>query len=324
MNTLLIFTFLLNVDYTFIKKILPIVPKVFYFLTVLGLFQYFSLIDFLDPFFKFLAPRASAESLAYMGNRGVTLLASEPSRASYEFLFIYIAYRTIFLNQKFYLLSDLFLIIYMMFIIKSGVGLILSIIFLIIFYRLKFILLGAALVLTALPFMDELGGRSFDLLINILTINSIDSLFEMLLNASGFRLISIIASFNYGIMELIGGGIGNWEQSSIVALGLTGLDPMNISYFKWFGGGNWISIRPTSYFFAFMLDTGIVGIGILSIYLYRNLINYFKINKTSRNIIVFFVLYFFIIGSVGNPIPFVCLVVTLRFLKKKRLKYDYY
>ena len=44
---------------------------------------------FLDPAIKLLIPRGTASSLENFG-RGVTLLSTEPSRASYEFIFIYL------------------------------------------------------------------------------------------------------------------------------------------------------------------------------------------------------------------------------------------
>lgn len=312
MNSLLIFTFLLRADYKLISKFFPILKKLFYFLTILGLLQYFGLIGFIDPLFKFLIPRGSAESLAFMGNRGVTLLSSEPSRAAYEFLFVYVAFRTIFLNKKNFLIYDLFILIFMLFIIKSGVGMILTLAYLAIFYRTKFFILAMALTIIAIPILDHLSGRAISLLISIMSSNSILELYNMILNVSGTRLISIIASFWYGILEPLGGGIGNWKESSLLALQMTSLDPANFYYFRENFNGNWSMVRPSSYLFALMLDVGIIGCFVVLLLFFKIISKYF--NLRSSNVLLFFLLYLTVIGEVGNPVPFVATAISFRYI----------
>lgn len=315
MNSLLIFVFLMKANIHFVNRLYPIVKFLFYFLVVLGLLQLLGLIGFLDPLFKILIPRGSAESLALMGNRGVTLLSSEPSRAAYEFLFIYIAFRTIFLNSKNTLYYDLFVLFFMMFVIKSGTGLILTLMFFACFYKMKFLILSLALMLISLPFLDYMSGRAFSLLLSIISSQSLESLYNMLLNASGFRLISIISSFLYGIYHPVGGGIGNWQESSIVALNLTGYDPANINFFRFRGDGEWIPIRPDTYFFALVLDLGLIGT--LAVFFY--IIKLSKFMLVFTPIGIFFIFYFFVTGAVGNPVPFVATALALRyFIDSKR------
>jgi len=309
MNSLLIFVFLMKADIRFVSKLYPIVKFLFYFLVILGLLQLSGLIGFLDPVFKLLIPRGSAESLASLGNRGVTLLSSEPSRAAYEFLFIYAAFRTIFLNKKNILYYDLFVIIFMLFVIKSGVGLFLTLIFFALAYKLRFLLLSLILIVIVFPFLNYMSGRAFSLLINIISSSSFESLYYMLLNASGFRLISIISSFLFGLFHPFGGGIGNWQESSIVALQLTGYSPDSIDYFR-YAGGVWVPIRPTSYFFALVLDIGLIPAFIVFLYLLK--VSKFKL--LSSFVGMLFIFYFLFIGAVGNPVPFVATALTLRYL----------
>ena len=321
LNTTLILIFLLQTNFSLVKRLFPVVKIMFYLLIIWGFLQYFELISFLDPFIKILIPRGNADSLAFF-NRGVTLLSSEPSRASYEFLFIYVAYRTIFLDRKNYFGFDCFITMFILFIIKSATGLVLLFVFFIIFYRLKFIVSAFLLAVVATPFLEQLSGRSFELIMVLLTSNSLESIYQVMLNLSGFRLISIMASIQYGFHEFFGGGIGNWELSSLQALNLTGYNPQEISYFQDISDGQWVSLRPTSYFAALMLDTGIFGTFIIAYYLYIVLRKFFKIDTNSKAIILLFLFYLIMVGSVGNPVPFIATAIALTYLYTKNLEID--
>lgn len=318
MNGLLIFVFLLKVDYKFIAKLFPIIKGIFYILVILGILQMSGVIGFLDPVFKFLIPRGTAESLAFMGNRGITLFSSEPSRASYELIFIYIAFRTIFVKKNRLVYYDFFLLLFVLFIIKSGTGLILLIVFFVIFYKSKFILILSILTLIALPFIDYMSGRAMSILFDLLSSSSFNNLYNILLNLSGFRLISIIASFYYGILHPFGGGIGNWQESSILAFKLTNIDPSSINFFKYRGGGEFIPVRPSSYISSLFLDMGLIGVIMYFLFLFKICKKF--ISKYTINIFLYFLFYLIAVGAVGDPIPFITTAIALRFVENKKIR----
>ena len=324
-NPILIFTFLIKVNYNFIEKLLPISKNIFYFLLIFGFLQSFGIINFLDPAIKLLIPRGTASSLENFG-RGVTLLSTEPSRASYEFIFIYLVFRTVFLNKRYHLIIDLFITYFVLFIIQSLAGIITLFVFLIVFYRLKFVLLSFLLACIIFLYWDLFvteffysNSRAIQLAIVLANSSSLEDIYNMILNASGFRLISIIASFKYGFYTLIGGGIGNWEISSLESLNLTNYKPADIQYFIDSYNAQWNAIRPTSFVSALMLDVGIVGIIIVFVYFYQLLKNFFKTDKVSRSVIIFFFFYLVCVGSVGNPVPFITTALILKYLYSKNI-----
>jgi len=319
LNAMLVLSFLLQTNFSLVKKLFPVLKNIFFFLIVLGSLQFLGIINFLDPVIKTLVPRGSADSLE-LYERGVKLLSTEPSRASYEFLFIYIAYRTIFLDNKKCLGFDLFVTVFMLFFIKSITAFFLMGIFFMAFYRLKFIFPALFVLFIFPPLFDQFAGRGFSLATILLSSNSLESVYQLILNASGFRFISISASFQYGFQEFFGGGIGNWQQSSIQALELTGLNSQDIAYFRDISDGQWVSLRPISYIAALMLDLGITGTIIVSYYFYSILQKFYKIDKNSKSIIFIFVVYLFSMGSVGNPVPFISTAIALRYLYAKNLE----
>ena len=315
LNSLFIFVLLISLSEKFIFKYVKIIRYVFYTFIILGFIQMSGILESFQSLFKFFIPRGSLISLSNIGDRGVTLLSSEPSRAAYEFLFIYLAYRITSLNKKKYIFYDLFVLIYILFVIKSAVGLFLLLGFYSILYRFKFIILTVFIFLMSLPLLDYMTGRGISILISIISSSSLESLYFKIVDLSGFRLISGIGSFLYSLNEVFGGGVGNWKESSITALALTSFSPQELYYFRDYSNGEWSSVRPDSYFFSILLDLGIIGTLIFISYI-AYLIT--KIKSTgSLNIILCFLLYFILTGSVGNPIPWISLAICLKFLKEK-------
>jgi hypothetical protein len=286
-----------------------------FFLTLIGILQTLGVINFLEPVFKFLVPRSLTESFE-LGGRGVTLLSSEPARASYEILFIYIAWRYIEKPTPAHkLFFDSFIVFFLLFILKSSMGSIVLIVFLVSEYRLKFILSGLMVALVGLPFLINMDSRAIHVIISIFSHTSIKGVFEYLLSVSGFRLISMIAAYRYGILHPFGGGIGLWQTTSVEALYETNINPSSIYYFNEQGG--FVPVRPTSFLSSLMLDMGWMAI-IVICYLIRPLFRLISVNNRLSSLIITFLFYLVATGAIGNPIPWICMAMCYRICKEER------
>ena len=313
-NPLLVYMSILKCSDMELYRFQKMVKYVFIFMIIWGGLQYVGVLGFLEPVQNFLIARGGIESLGL--GRGVSILSSEPSRAAYELLFIFVCFRTISnLDKKTQLFMDLFISLYLLFIIKSAVGFAMLLLFLISVYRLKlilFIAIGWAIIGIS-TFQNIENNRTISVLTSLLT--SSDT-FTVLISMSGFRLISLISSYKYAVFHPLGGGIGIWESSSLTAMEQSGINPADLYYFS-SNGGHFTSVRPESYLAGVALDMGVVGI-IATIVFIKPLFKYLiKINHPLFPISVLFLYYLVFSGSIGNPIPWVCMAISCRFIKLK-------
>jgi hypothetical protein len=291
-----------------------IVGKILLFFIFIGILQSVGIIKFLQPVFSFLIPRASTEALD-IGGRGVTIFSSEPSRASYEIIFLYITWR--YLQQKKAinkLFFDFFITLFILFILKASTGLMILIVFLLSEYRLKFVLSGLIVISVSLPLLMNTNSRAIYVMIKIFSGLSISNIFGYILSASGFRLVSIIAAYRYGILHPLGGGIGLWQISSVKALCETGIDSDSLYYFNKFGG--FVPVRPTSYLSSMALDMGWMAI-IIVFYLIKPLFKLISFDNALFSLIITFLFYIVVIGATGNPIPWICTAICYRVYKDR-------
>ncbi len=308
LNSVLIFIFIIKLNYYGISRFNRIIVATFIFLTVLGLMQYSGYFNFLQPIFSFLVPRAQSGD---GGFRGITLLSSEPSRAGIEYLFLG-AY--IYTLQKEKFLKNLIialLSIYIIFFIKSLDGLVLLIVFFTLYFRSKFLLIIApfSLILYLVSQTDLAASNRALAFINDIFSLKFWEVFDFITNISGFRISSIFSAFYYGINNLFGAGVGNWQNSSIEAHNLFGYDPTKLFYFIE-NGGVFISLRPSSFLANSMLDFGLIGtvfflfklLQVSSPFLKRGNFNFFSL----------FLFSLFFVSSVGNPVPWICCALSLR------------
>lgn len=311
LNPLLVFFALLSASDKEIVRVKKVFLCVFIGLLVLGLMQLVGILSPLGTLVSYLVPRGSAESLSTLG-RGVTLLSSEPSRAGYELLFIYAAVRTLYnVNGNRYI-YDLLFFLYILVVIQSAVSALLTLFYLLLLYKGRYLslLLLLPFLMVAISYIDS---RATIFLSTVMDSSSIVSLFDYLLDSSGFRLISIISAYWYGIMNIFGGGVGLWQLSSIEALDATGISASEVNYFLYFNNGEFGGVRPTSYAANLMLDTGSFGL----IFFITIMKKYLFILRTSALDSVtaagnLFLFSFFIIGSVGNPIPWISIALVIR------------
>jgi hypothetical protein len=313
LNVLLIYVFLLRCPQKHIKSLNKSIRYILLTFIILGLLQYIGVVGFLQPVFSFLVPRANAESLARWGNRGVTLLTSEPERASIELIFIYVTW--VYLknpSSKMQYLFDIFIFIYLILVIRSSTGLMLLCVYFLFKYKLNFLILISILIVL-LPSLDGIfDSKAFHLLLKISSISEVGTFYQLMVEESGFRVISVVGSYFYALTHPFGGGVGLWQTSSIEALNALGVDASTIGFFVDKGNGNFISVRPFSYVAFIALDLGLVGIFTV-IYLLSPLILLLK-NYKDRifPVLCLFLFSCFIYGFVGVPTNWICMALVYR------------
>ena len=315
LNPILLFLFLLRCSSEEIESFNNIVGKILLFYLLLGIFQFFGLISFLEPVFKFLLTRGSTDVFAF--GRGVSLLSSEPSRAAYELIFVYILWVYLKGNRlKNQFIFDILMFFFLALIVRSSLGLFTFFVYLFFKYKMFFILSTILVLLFALPFIEYSESRAMAMLYDILTFSDSSDLFSMLTNQSGFRVISILASYKYALLYPFGGGVGLWVHSSVSALKATGFDPSSMYYFQMYGGGDFSSVRPDSFMASAALDIGLVGV-LLVLYMIKPILKLLKEKKDAVFlVVVVFIFIIFFTGAVGNPIPWLCVALAYRKYKE--------
>jgi hypothetical protein len=273
--------------------------NVFFFLLFFGFLQTLNLTAFLENIYSFLIPRGNFKSMIDSG-RGVALLSTEPSRAALEVVFLALLIKKTFLKKQLYF--DIFIVIYVNFIIQGGYALLYSSIYFLFSLPRKSLVAVVPLFSVAVVFFIEkiTNLRGYYIINRLFETNTF---LETLVQLSGFRVLSFIAGVKYAILNPFGGGFGNWEVSSLTALNLTKFDPSTIPHFIYKSEGFWHPIKPTSIFGNMLLDFGLFGTIILLISMMFIVRSRVTIVKKHIDIYVAFFVYFFLFGYLGNPIP---------------------
>ena len=292
-----------------LEKMWRISLYIFIFIFFLGLLQSFNFLGFAESFFKFLVPKSSSVDL---GIRGVTLLDIEPARAGVSFLFIYILIRGVYLKDKYFFISDLIIGLYILLIIESAMAFALYVAFFFIFHIKKtpYIILIALLLF---PLLSGIESRTI-MLIGEFYKRPIDEFIMLFINASGHRIFSIYASTFYGLLHPFGGGVGNWHASSQHAAILTGFDLTQLSYYKLLEHGVFASFRGSGYMMNMLIEGGATGFGLLLLTIFNKIYKIYKMNAQAKQVILIFLVKIFFIGSVGNPVAWICTALLLLYI----------
>jgi hypothetical protein len=311
LNPILVYLIILGCSKRELSIFCNMIEKILGLFILIGIFQTIGIINFLEPIFKFIVPRSSTQSLVEMGGRGVTLLSSEPSRAAYEIIFIYATWSYINRFIKYQYIFDFFFLIFILLIIRSSEGIVLLLIYLIAKYGIKFIFTVSVLGLFLASTLLEFQVRSVSFLYSLFIQSSFLDIYYLILNQSGFRLISLIASYRYAFFHPFGGGIGLWENTSIIALNETQINPNLMYYFE----GGYTAIRPISFLSSIALDMGVIGLFLI----YYTLRPLFILLKNVKDpmfcFIVLFLFGIFFSGSIGNPVPWICMAICYKYYK---------
>lgn len=295
--------------------IFRIAEYAFCIMLIVGIGQHLSLIgNENNAIIQFFIPRASFSPLGE--SRGTTILAYEPSVAGLHLVLLGIILRSRVSKNYLLIIFDITVFFYSLFIIKSATSLPYLVIWVFSFYR-KNLIFVLAFALTfvfvvVIGYQSELSqSRAIIFLSQLLTAEdlNIDDLMYIVFDNSGFRAPSVVASYFYGATNIVGGGVGNWKQSSLDALNASSIDVSRISYF---GGGYYSSVRPTSYLSSLFLDTGLIGVLVFMVLLWGEIkkynANYSLVNKTAVIACIFSIT---LLGQIGDPVVWACLALSL-------------
>ncbi len=320
LNPVLLFLVLLRISESQIYRFKKILSFVMFMMFSIGILQSTGILAGLDFFFKSLVPRGGSTDFGW--GRGVLLLSSEPSRAAFEITFIYAAWRAMIKADALKLFAaDLLFAIFLVFIIKSATGLLLVTFYLIAIYRLKALILLVVLLLLALSFDENSNIRALSVAVALTSALSIRETLEVLLNTSGFRGVSVLSAFYYGVVSIFGGGVGAWPVSSVHAMQAAGFNPTEIDYFIYDAASDFAGVRPTSYLANIALDCGVFGLICFAYFFVPFFKKALRCNVSIRPLLWLFLFCLIFNGDVGNPIPWLVLALCIRCLQKKGFDY---
>jgi hypothetical protein len=308
LNILLTLIVFIKINKSEIQKIINISKISLVIFLIFGIFQYFKLTFFLDEIYSFFIPRGNYMILDDLG-RGVSIFSTEPSRASIEIIFLSFLIRKFIKTHK--SIFDILIILYVNLIIQGGYALLYSSLYL--FFsiksiRSKFIFIPFV-VSTMIYYTNAISNsRGFFILEKL--YNS-DLFLEVLVNLSGVRVLSFFSTTIYAFNNLFGGGFGNWAVSSIEAARLTPFSPSSINFFINNCEGFWCSYKPSSIYGNILLDFGLFGAMFLCCLLFIYLKSHIYIYKFNFDVYLTFLIYFFLFGYLGNPIPIIVLAICL-------------
>lgn len=303
-----------QISYDDLMRVIRINRGIFFLLIFVGIIQFLQIAAFLDPLFKFFIPRGSSLSLTELGNRGASLLSTEPARAGVELLFIYLLFR-FSISSRLKLFSDFLMLLFLLVIIKSAMAIFLYLIF----FTLSHVRTSFLGVLISIPFAPliltgETIGRIGYLFVELINSDFRD-IFLVVMDSSGHRLVSILTSFYYGIVYPFGGGVGAWKESSLLAIELSGIDVSSLQFFYVWGDGNAISIRSSGLVANLMLDLGVIYSSLFVYSIFQNIKPLFS-QKNSETIplIALFTFKIFFVGSVGTTVEIFCFFLLIKLL----------
>ena len=320
LNIFLIFICILNLSEERLQSVVKAGRISFFALLLVGVMQNFALLQQVSDTISFLVPRATGSALTEMGDRGVTLLSSEPARAGIELTFLYLLFRLGGTNQRGFVIWDLLLLAYLLLIIKAASSVFFCVLVLVLISVKKpavwLLWLAGIGGLFLLPNLN-IGGRFVILISSLEQFSNFDDLVFFLANEAGHRLLAFYAFIVGGIMNPLGFGIGNWQEASVIALEASGLPYYEFRYFIIYNNGLAFPVRAPGVIPNLMLDVGIFGIVIFAYWLYSQFFNERLVGKSPNKMVILFILLVKItlFGSLGNPVPWVVAAACLRLSK---------
>ena len=105
--------------------------------------------------------------------------------------------------------------------------------------------------------------------------------------------------------------MGSWPVSSVAALEMTGIESFEIYYFLEFNDGFYLGIRPSAFAAGLFLEVGILGFLAFCMVFFRPFLGFsYQKNPYWRGVLNLFLFYFFVLGTIGDPTPFIMLGLT--------------
>lgn len=321
LNVTFIFFCILKIDDKEFAQLRKAFTWVFGVNVVLSMVQYFGFFpSFLTPIMRIFIDRFTDEPHGL--GRGVAALFAEPSYASlsihYYFAYFMLQHR---IDQKSMLGygAILLMILFDLFIIRSVTGLVMIFVYYVSLQQRKYIVRGAVLLIVVGLFVLYLAKqtdeppRAVDFLYSVIYDQEYKDPLPFLLNESGFRVISVWAAYVYGFANPLGSGIGGWGPASLIAMDAIGVPATEIGFFASYSGGDFDGVRPTSFVADIFLEMGWVGFVLFVIAFWSYMTNKTIFNNNyARPVLVMFYFNLFVMGTIGDPLPFIFLALAYR------------
>lgn len=312
LNPLLVFWFLLGSQTDTVRKVNDISRIVFKGLILLGLMQLLGILTWADFLFDLLISRGGAEQFG--GGRGVSLLTTEPSRAGVEVVFIYAMFRLGLKSRYTLYLLDFFMVFFILFAIRSAVSLGFLLILLGYHRPILITILGISSISFILGISDI---RAIQVVSNIFSASDVNAAFNYVLNQSGFRIITVYAAYLHGLNNLLGTGIGSWSYQMVEALKNTNFAADDISYFRIYHESVFVALKPPSWLSLIFLEMGFLTGTVFFLYILAFVVKALRSRKEIGGMCLIFFFYVTLMGAVGNPIPWIAMAVSYRWLGTK-------
>lgn len=296
---------LLSLGFKEIRRIERTVFVLFPLFLVIAIFQYYNF--FITPsLFRFFIPSADNYNLLSI-DRGVTILQSEPARSAFDLIFMAILIKMALIKryENFHFLFDICLLVLIYVLNKSLTGLIYVIIFILCFNDLKsFIKLILSIIfLFFFLFIIEGSIGNPSRIFNLIEIifNNPQGISKFIYDNSGFRIIGILSVIPEVIKYPFGVSVGLWrEHQSLVNL-------VEISQYMQDSGTS--AVKIPSFIFELIYDFGVLSLLPITL-LYKGTKKIFMVLPV--NYLFFFFFGFIFSDTVGDPIPWISLVLLYR------------
>ena len=260
------------------------------------------------------------EPTAWENGRGSGGLFAEPSYYAFG-VHHYFAYALLLFKvdqrSRLGLILTAAMAVYDLTVIRSLTGLIIMVIYVISHQDWRKAWKGAlAIIMTGLAALYFYGQsndlpRGLEFVYNVFFEQRYKDLFTYVTWEGGIRTVSLLASYPFGIFHPFGWGIGSWPAASITALLDVGLSEIEVAFFEQYTPYD--GFRPTAYSADLFLEAGVVGWLLFAGAMYPYVINaaMWK-NPNTRAVVVLFLFNMLILGTIGDPLPFLFLALAYR------------
>ena len=285
-----------------------------------SLMQYFDIFpSFLVRPMNFFIDRWVPTSWDY--GRGCSGLYAEPSYHAFG-VHHYFAYAILLLNvdQKSPkgLIITAAMAIYDIVIVRSLTGLIIMTIYVVSHQNWrnawKPVLAIAVALILALGWYGKTNDlpRSLEFVYHVFYSERYKDLFDYVMWEGGIRTVSLMGSYPFGIMHPFGWGLGSWPQASITSLLDLGISEIEVAFFEMYYSP-YDGFRPTAFSADLFLETGVVGFILFAVAMWPYISpKGMWQNPNTRAVVVLFIFNMVILGTIGDPLPFLFLALAYR------------
>lgn len=322
LNAMLIFYAILAQGKEQLEKINTAFLWVLFVNLLVAALQHFSLFPTaLTPAVRWVLPRFVDEPYFNVGNRGVPGLFAEPSYFSIAITY-FLAYLLFIMkippNSLGGRLMLIFVTILQLFVAKSATGLVMFLVFVFALQsskqigRMAVVLIGLLVLIVYLALNLSNPPRALEIIRILIVEQKYKDLWIFMFHESGFRSVSVVAGWWYGLLHPLGCGVGNWGPASIDALESVGVPAYDVKEYFAYVGTQFEGVRPTSFCAGLMLETGLLGLFLF----FRSLWSYVNnaalyVDPVSRAIVVLFFFNVFALGNIGDATPFLFLALVI-------------